>query len=186
MRLHIYVKGFWGDWTEMKNYRLFTHLDRHKDNWRRKRCLSSFFLFFNVWPHTVISLCTAYWGSHYENADVDWTHLLGLPRRPSNPQPTGKFSCPALFCTSLPDQWQSKANQQLLLYIPSKKMSSLSSENTPQITKQNKISHSGEKPILFFLLRICLSSSVRPRGRFCWTEWVIFSILSSYTGNHPK
>lgn len=135
----------------MINYGLFTHSDRHIHNWRRKSCLLSFFLFFNVWPHTVISLCTAYWGSHYENADVDWTHLLDFPGIQATHSPLGNLA--ALLSSAPPSSTSDKTRQTsnyFSIFLP-KKMSSLSSENTPQITKQNKISHRGEKPILFFL-----------------------------------
>lgn len=118
---------------------------------RRKRCLLSLFLFFNVWPHTVISLCTAYWGSHYENADVDWTHLLDFPGIQATHSPLGNLA--ALLSSAPPSPTSDKTRQTsnyFSIFLP-KNMSSLSSENTPQITKQNKISHRGEKPILFFL-----------------------------------
>lgn len=62
--------------------------------------------------------------SHYENADVDWTRLLDFQGVQATHSPLGNLAA-LLSSAPLPLSNKNKANQQLRLYAPSNKTSSL-------------------------------------------------------------
>lgn len=132
-----YVKGFLGECLNGDKKWWIIHSFRPTQTQLEKKALPFEFLFiFNVWPHTVISLCTAYWGSHYENADVDWTHLLDFPGIQAPHSPLGNLA--ALLSSAPPSPISDKTRQTsnyFSIFLPKNVLALLRKYTTNNKTK---------------------------------------------------